>query len=139
MSFIGKVLLFTALAGYSYLIFTDVSIGKQFETKYVEFQKHQLVKQYIPSDTFKLLPAVLAKQVVAGLIASSALMFLCGCLVFLPVLGLLLQVAITANPLINNDQTTQIEFLKIMALIGGLLLWSSSNCSAKKATKVKPE
>lgn len=37
MSFFGKVLLLTALVGYSYLIFTDVSLGKQFETKYAEF------------------------------------------------------------------------------------------------------
>lgn len=37
MSFFGKVLLFTALAGYSYLLLTDTSMGKQFETKYNEF------------------------------------------------------------------------------------------------------
>ncbi|CAD8125516.1 unnamed protein product [Paramecium sonneborni] len=139
MSFFGKVLLLTALVGYSYLLFNDVSMGKQFEKKYNEFQNHQLVKQYIPPNTMKLVPAVLAKQIVAGLIAGSALMFLCGCFVILPVLGLLLQIAITANPLFSNDQTTQIEFLKMLALIGGLLLWSSSCCSAKKSTKVKTE
>ncbi|CAD8192759.1 unnamed protein product [Paramecium octaurelia] len=139
MAFFGKVLLFAALAGYSFLLFTDVQLGKQFEAKYSEFQKNHHVKSYIPSDYFKLLPAVLARQVISGLIASSFLMFLCGCFAILPVLGLLLQAAITANPLINNDQATQIEFLKTLALVGGLFLWSSSNCAAKKVNKVKPE
>ncbi|CAK89444.1 unnamed protein product (macronuclear) [Paramecium tetraurelia] len=139
MAFFGKVLLLAALAGYSFLLFTDVQLGKQFDAKYAEFQKNHHVKSYIAPDYFKLLPAVLARQVIAGLIASSALMFFCGCLAFFPVVGLLLQAAITANPLINNDQSTQIELLKTLALVGGLLLWSSSNCAAKKVNKVKQE
>jgi len=37
MSFIGKVFLLAALAGYSYLLLTDVTLGKQFDTKYANF------------------------------------------------------------------------------------------------------
>lgn len=37
MSYLGKILLFIALTGYSYLLVTDVSLGNKFETKYAEF------------------------------------------------------------------------------------------------------
>ncbi|CAK63511.1 unnamed protein product (macronuclear) [Paramecium tetraurelia] len=139
MSFFGKVLLLTALVGYSALLISYSSLGKQFDTKYNELLKHKLVTKYIPADTIKLLPPELSKLIIAGLISSSVLMFICRCFVYLPLLGLSLQIVITANPLMNTDSTTSIEFLKLFALVGGLLLWSSSSSSSKKPTKVKPE
>ncbi|CAD8103748.1 unnamed protein product [Paramecium primaurelia] len=139
MSFFGKVFLLTALAGYSYLLLTDVTLGKQFDTKYANFQQQALIKQYIPADVFKHVPALLAKQIVGGLLASSVLLFICGGFVVFPVLGLLLQIAIQSNPLFSNDQVTQIECLKLTALIGGLLIWATSNCCTKQTTKTKTE
>jgi hypothetical protein len=44
------------------------------------------------------------------------------------------------NPYFNSDVATLADFLKVVALLGGLLLWSSSNCCAKKvAPKEKKE
>lgn len=33
MSFVGKVFLLAAIAGYSYLLLTDLSVGKQVDAK----------------------------------------------------------------------------------------------------------
>ncbi|CAD8127365.1 unnamed protein product [Paramecium sonneborni] len=137
MSFFGKVFLLTALAGYGYLLLSDPILGKQFETKYTNFQQSPLVKQYIPADAFKYVPTILAKQIIGGLLSSSVLLFICGSFVIFPIFGLLLQIAILSNPLFNDDLQTKVECCKIAALIGGLLIWASSNCCKSKATATK--
>lgn len=44
------------------------------------------------------------------------------------------------NPVFNSDPAILPDFLKVVALLGGLLLWASSNCCAKKvAPKEKKE
>ncbi|CAD8194139.1 unnamed protein product [Paramecium octaurelia] len=139
MSFIGKVFLLAALLGYSYLLFTDPTLGKRFENKYVYLQQQAIVKQYIPADVFKHVPAVIAKQIVSGLLASSLLLFICGGFAVFPILGLLLQIAILSNPLFSADQYTQIECLKLIALIGGVIVWASSKCCSKQVPKPKTE
>ncbi|CAK91039.1 unnamed protein product (macronuclear) [Paramecium tetraurelia] len=139
MSFIGKVFLLAALLGYSYLLLTDPALGKKFETKYASFQEQALVKQYIPADVFKHVPALLAKQVVSGLLASSPLLFICGGFAVFPVLGLLLQITIQSNPLFSADQYTKIDCLKLVALIGGVIVWASSRCCSKQTPKPKTE
>lgn len=57
--------------------------------------------------------------------------------VIFPIFGLLLQIAILSNPLFNDDLQTKVECCKIAALIGGLLIWASSNCCKSKATATK--
>jgi hypothetical protein len=43
-----------------------------------------------------------------------------------PFLGVLLQIAVTSNPLIDSSQHTTIALLKNLAILGSVMIWASA-------------
>ncbi|KAM3138285.1 hypothetical protein pb186bvf_009561 [Paramecium bursaria] len=140
MSFIGKVFILVSLLGLSYLLVQDQATANAFDKKLSSFTKDPLLKNSgVPPEFVAQVSSspLLVRQVIAGLLSSSILLFLSGKFTIFPVVGLVLRILILTNPLLHKDEVTLVEFLKSLSLLGAVLLWGNSVKTSQ--TKVKQQ